>query len=54
MENMDDEKKCVNKLMQTIIEHVPSPEADAAGDFSMLITQTESSQYFGRMLIGRV
>jgi predicted membrane GTPase involved in stress response len=36
------------------VAHVPSPNADINGDLKMLVSQTESNKYFGKMLIGRL
>lgn len=44
----------VDDLLNSMINSIPSPNVDATGDLKMLITQTESNQYFGRMLIGRI
>ena len=48
------EKKGVVDLLQTIEDHVSSPDVSIDGDLKMLITQTESNPYFGRQLIGRI
>jgi GTP-binding protein len=44
----------VSDLLDVIAEYVPSPNVKVEDDFRMLITQTESNQYFGRHLIGRI
>ena len=44
----------VEDLLNTIVEAIPPPNLDPEGDLKMLVTQTESNQYFGKMLIGRV
>lgn len=41
-------------LLDAIIDTIPPPNVDITGDVKMLITQTESNQYFGRQLIGRI
>lgn len=33
---------------------MPPPNADITGDLKMLVSQTESNKYFGKMLIGRI
>ena len=48
------DKTNVNDLLDTIIEAIPAPDLDPKGDLKMLVTQTESNQYFGKMLIGRI
>ena len=44
----------VQDLFEAIVNHIPHPKVDQTGDLQMLITQTESNRYFGRMLIGRI
>ena len=44
----------MHDLLSTIQDYVPAPEANVDGEVQMLITQTESNQYFGRQLIGRI
>lgn len=41
-------------LLDIIQEYVPPPDVDIDGELKMLITQTESTNYFGRQLIGRI
>ena len=45
---LDRPREGVNDLLECVREYVPSPDVDVEGDFKMLITQTESNQYFGR------
>ena len=44
----------VNDLFSAIIDHIPYPKVDINDDVRMLISQTESNRYFGKMLIGRI
>lgn len=44
----------VNDLLDVIVKHIPHPEVDQNADLKMLIQQTESNKYFGKMLIGRI
>lgn len=44
----------VEDLFNAIVNYVPYPKVDQTTDFQMLISQTESNRYFGKMLIGRV
>jgi len=44
----------VADLLDTIETQIPAPNVDVNGEFKMLITQTESNQYFGRSLIGKI
>jgi len=41
-------------LFDRIIEHVPAPEADPKGAFSMLVTTMEADPFLGRILTGRI
>lgn len=54
--SLDDEdgRDNVKDLLDTIVEAIPAPDLDPKGDLKMLVTQTESNQYFGKMLIGRI
>ena len=47
-------RETVTDLLDAVVEHIPAPDVNAEGELQMLITQTESNQYFGKMLIGRV
>ena len=47
-------EESVTDLLDTIVEAIPSPDFDPKGDFKMLVTQTASNQYHGKMLIGRI
>ena len=44
----------VNDLLDTIVQTIPHPKVDADSELKMLINQTESNKYFGKMLIGRI
>lgn len=41
-------------MLDSIVSAIPVPDVTQEGPVQMLITQTESNQYFGKMLIGRV
>lgn len=47
-------EKGVSDLLQAVVERVEPPKVDQDKDLEMLITQTESNLYFGRMLIGKI
>jgi GTP-binding protein len=51
---MADAKKDIKVLLDTIIERTPTPNVDINKPFSMLISQTESNRFFGKMLLGRI
>lgn len=52
--SMDKPKDSVKDLLDVVIKAIPPPNLDPDGDLKMLITQTSSNQYFGKMLIGRI
>lgn len=41
-------------IFEAIIEHIPAPEVDLAGDFQMLVTSLDWDNYQGKYSIGRV
>ena len=41
-------------LLDAIVDKVSPPEVDAEGDFQMLITSAEYSDYLGRMAVGKI
>ncbi|KAL4453045.1 hypothetical protein ABPG73_005951 [Tetrahymena malaccensis] len=47
-------KNGVACVMDAIVNHVPYPKQQVEGDFQMLISQTESNQYHGKMVIGKI
>lgn len=40
--------------MNAIIDHVPAPTKPIEEETKILISQTESNKYFGKMVIGRI
>jgi GTP-binding protein len=46
--------KDLQPLFDAIVEHVPPPTGDADAPFQMLISNLDSSDYLGRIAIGRV
>ena len=52
--SMDKPKDSVKDLLDVVIKAIPPPNLNPDGDLKMLITQTSSNQYFGKMLIGRI
>ena len=49
-----EKRENVEDLFQSIVNYIPHPTVDQNADLKMLISQTESNRYFGKMLIGRV
>lgn len=54
VKNLDDERKDLSPLMDTILTHVPSPDVKPDAPFSMVATMLTSDPFLGRILIGRV
>lgn len=49
------ENPSVEPLLDAIVRHVKPPKIDInETHFKMLVTQTESNQYFGRIMIGKI
>lgn len=44
----------VSCILEGIIAHFSAPNLDPSGPFQMLISQTSSNQYFGKLAIGRI
>jgi GTP-binding protein len=52
--NPPDNAKNMSSLLDSIIQHVPSPKADLEAPFQMLVSMMERDFYLGRILTGRV
>ncbi|MBR6013613.1 MAG: translational GTPase TypA [Selenomonadaceae bacterium] len=52
--SIDDDNKDLKPLMDTIIEEIPAPEGDVDAPLQMVVTTLESSDYLGKIAIGRV
>ena len=44
----------MQELFETVLEHIPAPEADLEAPFQMLVTNLDYSEYLGRIVVGRV
>ena len=44
----------IQPLLDLVLEHIPGPEADLAGDFQMTATTLIWSEYVGRIAVGRI
>ncbi len=51
---MSKKENSIFPILDTIIKRVPPPKVEVEQDFSMLVSQTESNPYFGKMLIGKI
>lgn len=52
--SMSGEKKDMKPLFDAIVDKIPPPTCNASRPFSMLVTQTEDNQYFGRACLGLI
>lgn len=54
IENLTDERKNLQPLLDLIVRHVEPPVVDENAPFSMLVTMLQSDLYLGRVLTGKV
>lgn len=54
MMNYEEENDNMTPLFETILEHVEAPKGYADEPFQMLVTTLDSSEYVGRIAIGKV
>lgn len=54
IKDLNDERKDLTPLLETITSNVPSPKIDDEAPFEMLVTMLESDQYLGRVLTGKI
>lgn len=54
VKNLEDERKDLTPLLETIVSHIPGPTVDKDAPFSMLITMLDYDQYVGRVLTGKI
>ncbi|WP_404421448.1 translational GTPase TypA [Nibricoccus sp. IMCC34717] len=54
MYHLDDEKKDMTPLFETILEHVPPPFAKPNDPFHMLVSNIDWSDYVGRIAVGKI
>ena len=47
-------KNNMDPLFQLIIEHVPKPQVNLTGEFSLLATTLQADPYLGRILTGKI
>ena len=52
--NLNGPRKGCEALLEKIISYIPHPTEKEAGPFKMLISMTETSSYYGKMMIGKV
>jgi GTP-binding protein len=54
MYKLEDEKKDMTPLFETILEHVPPPFAKPNDPFHMLVSNIDWSDYVGRIAVGKI
>ncbi len=54
VKNMSEDKNSISPLLDVIVDKVSHPKVDLEKPFQMLVSQTESNKFFGKMLIGRI
>ncbi|MCI8506198.1 MAG: translational GTPase TypA [Lachnospiraceae bacterium] len=54
VKNLDDEKKDMKPLFDTILAHIPAPEGDPEADTQILISTIDYNEYVGRIGVGKV
>ncbi|MDD6088324.1 MAG: translational GTPase TypA [Desulfovibrionaceae bacterium] len=54
MRNIDDERKDLSPLFETLLETVPGPAYDPEEPFQMLVSDLDYSDYLGRLAVGRI
>mgnify|MGYP000075533263 CR=1 FL=1 len=54
MLNLEDEKKDMVPLFETIINYIPAPEGDPDANTQVLISTIDYNEYVGRIGVGKV
>jgi GTP-binding protein len=54
IQHLEDERKDMGPLFQTILDHIPPPFAKPDEPFHMLVSNVDWSDYVGRIAIGKV
>ncbi|MBD5627385.1 MAG: translational GTPase TypA [Desulfovibrio sp.] len=54
MRELDDERKDLTPLFETILESIPGPDHDPDEPFQMLVADLDYSDYLGRLAVGRI
>ncbi len=52
--DMDKPGTDMKPLLDTIIKHIPAPQADATKPFKMLVSSCEANDYLGKLAVGKV
>ena len=54
MKHLDDKRKDMTPLFQTILDHIPPPFAKPDEPFHMLVSNIDWSDYVGRIAVGKI
>ncbi|MCH5277097.1 MAG: translational GTPase TypA [Desulfovibrionaceae bacterium] len=54
MRELDDERRDLSPLFETIVEYIPGPAYDPDEPFHMLVADLDYSDYLGRLAVGRI
>jgi GTP-binding protein len=54
MKNLDESRKDLHVLMETILEEIPGPCYESGAPFQMLVSDLGYSDYVGRLAVGKV
>ncbi|MDE7370989.1 MAG: translational GTPase TypA [Desulfovibrio sp.] len=54
MRDLEDERKDLTPLFETILESIPGPDHDPDEPFQMLVADLDYSDYLGRLAVGRI
>nr|MCR5563487.1 translational GTPase TypA [Desulfovibrio sp.] len=54
MRGLDDERRDLTPLFETILESIPGPAYDPEEPFQMLVADLDYSDYLGRLAVGRI
>jgi len=52
--DLNDERRDMSPLFETILEYIPAPEGDPDGPLQMLISTIDYNEYVGRIGIGKI
>jgi GTP-binding protein len=52
--DLDDPRENMTPLLDTVVEHIPPPDADPSGPFRLLVSNLDWNDYVGRIAIGKV
>ena len=54
VKNLNDERKNMEPLFETIVESIPAPEGDPDADLQILVSTIDYNEYVGRIGIGKI